>query len=296
MFKIIGGDGQQYGPVTVEQLREWIAAGRADAQTQVQREGEPDWRPLSSFPEFAQALAAKSPPAPLPLARPTPPPPGPDPVELANQILARDYAVNVGHCFGRAWDLLISDFWPILGVSSLMILLIAVSTAAHVGLVIDGPLVGGLYWYYLKRIRGHPAQLNDAFAGFQLAFLQLFLGLLVSGLLVGLGFLACVLPGIYLAVAWHLTLPIIIDQRLDFWAAMEVSRKVLTRHWWSVFLLALVALMINLAGVLLCCVGGLVTAPLTMLAWMFLYEDLFGPTKSEVRGQTSVVGGQKSEV
>jgi len=24
------------------------------------------------------------------------------------------------------------------------------------------------------------------------------------------------------------------------------------------------------------------TAPLTMLAWMFLYEDLFGPTKSEV--------------
>jgi len=34
MFKIIGGDGRQYGPVTVEQLREWIAAS-SRPQTQV---------------------------------------------------------------------------------------------------------------------------------------------------------------------------------------------------------------------------------------------------------------------
>jgi len=35
MYTIIGGDQKQYGPVTAEELRRWIAEGRADAQTQV---------------------------------------------------------------------------------------------------------------------------------------------------------------------------------------------------------------------------------------------------------------------
>ena len=52
MFKIIGADGQQYGPVTGVQLREWITTGRANAQTMAQAEGTTDWKPLGSFPEF----------------------------------------------------------------------------------------------------------------------------------------------------------------------------------------------------------------------------------------------------
>ena len=59
MYKIIGADGRQYGPVAVEAVREWIAAGRANAQTMVQPEGATDWKPLGSLPEFAEALAAK---------------------------------------------------------------------------------------------------------------------------------------------------------------------------------------------------------------------------------------------
>jgi hypothetical protein len=53
MFKIIGADGQQYGPVSAEQLRQWIVEGRANAQTLIQAEGSADWKPLGQFPEFA---------------------------------------------------------------------------------------------------------------------------------------------------------------------------------------------------------------------------------------------------
>lgn len=60
MYKIIGGDGKQYGPVTEEQIRTWISEGRASGQTQVQREGETEWQPLSGFPEFAAGLAAQA--------------------------------------------------------------------------------------------------------------------------------------------------------------------------------------------------------------------------------------------
>jgi hypothetical protein len=39
MFKIIGADGRQYGPVSTETIREWIAHGRANAETMAQAEG-----------------------------------------------------------------------------------------------------------------------------------------------------------------------------------------------------------------------------------------------------------------
>jgi TM2 domain-containing membrane protein YozV len=53
MYKIIGVDGQQYGPITAEQLRRWITEKRANAQTSVQVEGTVEWKPLGSLPEFA---------------------------------------------------------------------------------------------------------------------------------------------------------------------------------------------------------------------------------------------------
>jgi TM2 domain-containing membrane protein YozV len=56
MYRIIGKDGQQYGPVTTEQLRSWIAENRANAQTLVQTDGTQHWKLLGSLPEFAADL------------------------------------------------------------------------------------------------------------------------------------------------------------------------------------------------------------------------------------------------
>jgi len=84
MYKIIGVDQKEYGPVSAEQLRQWIAEGRVNAQTRVQAEGSAEWKPLSAYPEFA---------ASFPQAPPSPPP-GPGvaaaPVSAeAGQALAR---------------------------------------------------------------------------------------------------------------------------------------------------------------------------------------------------------------
>jgi len=62
MYKIVGGDQREYGPVTSDQIREWISTGRANAQSLASFEGSP-WKPLSSFPEFADALRTATPPA-----------------------------------------------------------------------------------------------------------------------------------------------------------------------------------------------------------------------------------------
>ena len=39
MYRVIGADGQQYGPVSAEQIRQWMVEGRVNAQTLVQAAG-----------------------------------------------------------------------------------------------------------------------------------------------------------------------------------------------------------------------------------------------------------------
>jgi len=70
-YKVIGGDLKQYGPVTAEELRKWIADGRLNAQSLVQVHGDIEWKQLSTFPEFADAFAGK----PTTLGAPLPPVP-----------------------------------------------------------------------------------------------------------------------------------------------------------------------------------------------------------------------------
>lgn len=62
MFKIIGGDGRTYGPAGIEQVRMWVAEGRANARTLAQADGATDWRPLGMWPEFAGGFPSSSAP------------------------------------------------------------------------------------------------------------------------------------------------------------------------------------------------------------------------------------------
>lgn len=58
MYKIIGADGKEYGPVALDQLRLWIAEGRVNAQSRIRREGEIEFKFASEVPEVAALLAA----------------------------------------------------------------------------------------------------------------------------------------------------------------------------------------------------------------------------------------------
>ena len=60
MYKIIGADGKQYGPVSLEQIRQWIAQGRINAQSRVQEDGATDWKKAAEFPEFGISPAGST--------------------------------------------------------------------------------------------------------------------------------------------------------------------------------------------------------------------------------------------
>jgi uncharacterized RDD family membrane protein YckC len=56
-YKIIGGDGAEYGPATLDELQSWIGDGRVAGSTQVWRNDLAHWLPAARYVELQQALA-----------------------------------------------------------------------------------------------------------------------------------------------------------------------------------------------------------------------------------------------
>lgn len=273
MYYLIGADGREYGPFTPEQIRDWVAEGRANAHSRVRRDGETTWQALREFAEFADLVGQR--------AGAEPPPPVLTPEAIAVEYLSRNVVVDIGNCVSRGWALVRDNIGLLVGGTLLIWLVVLGLSLVPVvgwlaGIFVNPVLTGGLFYVFIRRIRGDVPSIGDAFNGFSLAFLPLALAGLVSSLLIALGLLLCLLPGIYLAVGYAFALPLVVDKRLEFWTAMEVSRRVVHRQWWTMFGLAIVAGLIVIGGVLLCLVGVLFTAPIAIAAMMYAYDDVFG--------------------
>jgi hypothetical protein len=279
MYRIIGGDGKEYGPVSAEVLRQWLAERRVNGQTRTRLDSASEWKVLNDFPELATIAPLGTVPPQWPLLTTF------EADALAREILGRDYQLDIGRCISRGWDLVLRNFWPSVGAAVLVWLLVkAVAFIPFGSLFLTYVLYGGLDWMFLRLARGERAELGDAFAGFNLAFLPLMLFSLVAQLLTVLGFFFCILPGIYLFVAWLLFGPLLIlDKHLDFWPAMELSRKIVSRHWWQVFGFCLLCLVIYFGGVLLCGVGYFIALPVVQAAKVYAYEDIFGSRSAPAR-------------
>ena len=234
-YQIIGGDGRQYGPIPADTLRQWIAEGRLNAQSLVQGEGCVDWNPLGTIAELADAFGtATVPPIATRLA----------PEDWSQQVLARPADLRFGECLRSGFSFLAAHPGFVIGAVGLAWLVnLAMRFVPFIGgilqLILGGVVAGGLYLACLCRMRGEGAGIGNIFDGFKLCFVQLMLAGAITQLLSGLGFLFCVLPGLYLKVAWTFALPLVADKRLEFWSAMQLSLKQATRVWFPLFFLLL---------------------------------------------------------
>jgi hypothetical protein len=258
-YRIIGGDQKEYGPATADEIRAWIAEGRANGQTQVRQEGSTEWRPLSSFAEFSGSLSTQSSGSAGPVTAPL----RGSSQRLTAEVLAARPHLEIARCLSLSWDLLRTNFGLLFGATFVVWLFGAVcqfvptvsgmAVGVLVGLMqwlLSGILYGGVYLVFLKRIRGDPATLNDAFTGFGAAAGQLMLTSFVRALLTKIGLCCLLLPGIYLSVAWVLSIPLVADKHLEFWSAMELSRKAVTRIWFPMLGLILLAFLPFIVGML----------------------------------------------
>lgn len=137
------------------------------------------------------------------------------------------------------------------------------------------PLGAGIFIMGLRRAVDAPVH-----AGLVVAYyhktLQLFLTALLMYLMLIVGFLCLILPGIYLMFAYMYAMPLVVDKNLGPWQALEASRKAITKRWftfvglWIVMIIALVISAVPLG------IGMIWTLPLMTIAFGIVYRNMFG--------------------
>ena len=139
-----------------------------------------------------------------------------------------------------------------------------------------GPaLIMGNFIVCAKLLQNHTPKFSDFFLGFRF-FIPLLLTAMVGGALTGIGLLLLIIPGIYLMVSYLFASCLVVDRRLDFWPALELSRRTVQPQWFSLFAFLLLLILLNLVGAALLLIGLLVSVPLTGCAVTVAYADLFG--------------------
>lgn len=64
MYRVKGADQKEYGPVSLDQVRQWIQEGRLNRFSLLQKEGDALWKPLEQYSECGDLLT----PSPAPTA------------------------------------------------------------------------------------------------------------------------------------------------------------------------------------------------------------------------------------
>ncbi|HYZ86751.1 MAG TPA: hypothetical protein VE621_20215 [Bryobacteraceae bacterium] len=117
--------------------------------------------------------------------------------------------------------------------------------------------------------------MGDLFRGFNY-FVPTLVASIVITVLVSLGFLVCIIPGLVLAAMYMFTYLFIVDKRMDFWPAMQASAAVVKQDYLGFTLFLFLLALLQFVGVLACLVGVLVTLPIMYGAITVAYAELVG--------------------
>ncbi len=143
------------------------------------------------------------------------------------------------------------------------------------GFLISGPLTAGFFIVAHRINRGRSVLIDHFFDGFRY-FIALFLLIPVSALIISIGFMVFIIPGIYLSVGYTFAMLFIIFGKVDFWEGMELSRKMVGPEWFNIFILTLVLGLLNFIGALAFGVGLLFTIPISFCALYAAFDDIIG--------------------
>ncbi|TLU88429.1 MAG: hypothetical protein FDX30_02575 [Chlorobium sp.] len=181
---------------------------------------------------------------------------------------------------GQAWNMFKEHVGEFVGFTLIIFVASALSSRMNfAGSIVISAAASSFYAGYaiaaFRILTGQPFEFADFFKGFNY-FLPLFLAGLAMGFLVLTGLALLVIPGIYLAVCYMFTTFLIIDYRMEFWQAMETSRKIITKHWFAFFGFTFVLFLVNLLGVLALGIGILVSIPVTACASAIAYKEIMG--------------------
>jgi hypothetical protein len=138
----------------------------------------------------------------------------------------------------------------------------------------------GLFLMGIKKAAGEAIHWKMVFKGFSCAG-KIIVTTILQFILISIGFLLLILPGIYLIVGYTMTIPLIIDKGVSPWQAMEMSRKAVHKIWWKVMGIFCIMVLIFMVSFIPLGIGLIWTWPMFIILVGVIYQHLFGEEKEE---------------
>ncbi|MBS0264960.1 MAG: hypothetical protein JSS02_23710 [Planctomycetes bacterium] len=134
---------------------------------------------------------------------------------------------------------------------------------------------GGGMRFLLRIILEDNAEIPELFSG-KPYLLRLIGGGLLYGLMITVGLIFLIIPGIILALMFWPFMYIIVDRDVGVMESFEKARQIMSRNYLTIFVLSILAALINLGGMLVLCVGIFFTIPFTYLLFAVAYAAMTG--------------------
>jgi len=193
---------------------------------------------------------------------------------------------TVGNAYSHAWNVLKADFW-----SLLLIGFVAWLLGGAVGAVLNrgpsGGLVSTLYQYligtpifygaayaWLRAVRGQRPELSDLFVPFRRSWVSCVLAQILLTIVVVVGLILLIVPGIFLAVRLSFVPFLVVDEGRGPVDAMTESFNRTAGHGWTIVGAALLAILVVIVGFILLIVGSIPATMLVYLAFASLYTAI----------------------
>ena len=211
----------------------------------------------------------------------------PRPVRSVEQIQAEGYELAVGDCLSEGFALFQKAMGPFVlwtlacWVASGLIGVVVPFVGGIAAAVLVVPIMSaGSYHAAFKLMRGETVEFNDFTKVFDRFGPLALTGLFVT-LIVGVGSVLCVLPGIYAKLALVFVYPLILTRGIEPIEALKASFAVVNKNFVAVLLLGLMAFALSLAGAVACGVGLLFAYPIIMCMVAVAYNEVFGIGEGE---------------
>jgi uncharacterized membrane protein len=140
--------------------------------------------------------------------------------------------------------------------------------------VIGGCFLGGMIRMASNQVRGRVPRIEDLISVTDV-WLDLLLSALTYGVATFLGEMLCVIPGLIVSGLLMFAIPLVVEARLPAAGAILQSWNALKSQWLTATVFHLVLFLLSGSGVLLCCIGILITGPLYSLSIAILYHEFF---------------------
>ncbi|UCD08388.1 MAG: hypothetical protein JSU79_08510 [Dehalococcoidales bacterium] len=148
-------------------------------------------------------------------------------------------------------------------------------------LLVTGPLGFGVMYAYLKAARGEKPEINDLLKVLE-NYWNVLLAYIISGIIIFIGFILLIIPGIIFACKLSFVPYLVIDKKMDAVAAIQESWRLTNGYALTVFVIALLAIPISIGGFLLFGVGIILAQMWIGLSFASLYHAVISRMNPEL--------------